>query len=114
MDAEPLPFIEQDWWLEEHRASWRVITNSLLGPGDASAKTAQITNELDILGKEPEDGFFLESLWWILIDIVGAIPPDHPWQDILVHVVENLSHLDGPHSQDGVSCPFHSPQPDAC
>jgi hypothetical protein len=114
MDTEPLPFVEQDWWLEEYRAPWHIITNSLLGEGDVSAKTLQITNELDLLLKEPEDGFLLECLWWILIDIVGVIPPDHPWQDILVQVVENLSHLDGPHSQDGVSCPSHTLQTDAC
>ncbi|KAI9148977.1 3-oxoacyl-acyl-carrier- reductase [Paramyrothecium foliicola] len=95
-----LGFLENPADPGSQRAFANIFRRLLPSEADTPRTAKSIANEIegifDLAGSlDDVDGLYWH-LWMVVLDVAYRLPPDHPWQDCLVAVIENLRRLNGP------------------
>ena len=84
--------IEQSNDIESQRVIFHFLEDCLRNPADSHQNATKIVEEFRAYLKAHSDDVSLAfwDLWMVLLDIVWVVPPDHPWQDTLVEMIQLL------------------------
>jgi hypothetical protein len=84
---------------ETERRLFNSIQTSLQSPLNPEPRAQKIAGDIQLLCDEANSqadlSAILGDLWAVLVELAYLLPPDHPWQDILVGAVETLRAQDG-------------------
>lgn len=74
------------------RAILNVLKATLQYPATPRLKAEKLADDISFFCQEEDTGIILWSVWFVVIEIAGCIPPDHPWQQCLLQALDILRH----------------------
>lgn len=89
-----LQSFRDDYYWEEARPMIDVIKATLEYPTDTKLKTKKLVQDVIFITEALREFSGLQGFWWMYLDIASLVPPDHPWQDVLVDCLVTLSRRD--------------------
>lgn len=111
-----LQYVQDQSFSDLGRAIFDIIKATLQYPAEPQAKAIKLANDVKFFyeaSHQTTDTVDWET-WWVVLDVVCCIPPDHPWQDSLVQSLDILRQRDGSDSNDDPvrdmypDLPFHT------
>ncbi|TEA11001.1 hypothetical protein C8034_v008283 [Colletotrichum sidae] len=94
-----LQSVDQSTTSDSQRVILSLVKQPLVSTQDSANRSTAIADGLRRLGaSQPSEGQvegFLWDLWMVMVDVAYLVPPDHPWQDVLVEAVKNLQQTGG-------------------
>ncbi|KAI1095015.1 hypothetical protein F5B19DRAFT_489909 [Rostrohypoxylon terebratum] len=108
--------LEDDKLFENEPEIYHMLKGTLQYPAEPKLIGAKLAGDIVFVCTTPllnkDEPCSIYHVWEVVIKLSRYIPPDHPWQDSLVHAVDSLrqreGHIRGPNSALWESLPYLS------